>query len=297
MIKGEGGNMDLRSLRIFQAVAEYGTVSAAAKELNYVQSNVTAHIKQLENHLQTPLFYRKHKGMVLNPEGRKMLQQVNQILQQVTELERTFLEHDTPSGTLKIGTVEIVSILPEILATYYNAYPNVDLSLEAGLTEQLIQKVLNHELDGAFISGPIQHEMLRQYTINKEELVLVTSSQAFNVEELTTMPLLVSNEGCGYRAKLTLWLKALGIRPKRIMEFNIMETILKSVILGLGATIVPASMVEQLTQEKRVYCHKIPAQYATNITLFIHRKDQGMTATMASFLTHLQHADEQEVHM
>ena len=48
--------MELRDLQIFQSVADQGSVSSAAKELNYVQSNVTARIKQLENELKTPLF-------------------------------------------------------------------------------------------------------------------------------------------------------------------------------------------------------------------------------------------------
>lgn len=48
--------MELRDLQIFQSVADQGSVSSAAKELNYVQSNVTTRIKQLENELKTPLF-------------------------------------------------------------------------------------------------------------------------------------------------------------------------------------------------------------------------------------------------
>ena len=52
----EEHKMELRDLQIFQSVADRGSVSGAAKELNYVQSNVTARIKQLENELKTPSF-------------------------------------------------------------------------------------------------------------------------------------------------------------------------------------------------------------------------------------------------
>ena len=54
--------MELRDLQIFKSVANNGSVSHAAKELNYVQSNVTARIKLLEKELKTPLFYRHKKG-------------------------------------------------------------------------------------------------------------------------------------------------------------------------------------------------------------------------------------------
>lgn len=49
-------------LKVFQAVAEEGSISKAAQSLNYVQSNVTARIQQLEQELKTPLFYRHSRG-------------------------------------------------------------------------------------------------------------------------------------------------------------------------------------------------------------------------------------------
>lgn len=276
--------MEFRDLQIFQSVAHHGSISNAAKELNYVQSNVTARIKKLENELKTPLFYRHKKGMTLNPEGRKMVAYVNKILQDVDELKQVFLDSDTPTGTLKIGTVETVRTLPTILASYYNGYPNVDLSLQAGLTEELIQEVVDHKLDGAFISGPIKHLLLEQYDVCTEKLVLVTQNETFHIEEFITTPVLVSNQGCGYRSKLERWLKDEGLLPKRIMEFNILETILNSVALGLGITIVPQSAVEHLSTTGKVHCHPIPKQYNNISTVFIRRKDEYMSNSMRSFL-------------
>ncbi|MBS4214124.1 LysR family transcriptional regulator [Neobacillus rhizophilus] len=276
--------MELRDLQIFQSVASQGSVSQAAKELNYVQSNVTARIKQLEKELKTPFFYRHKRGMTLNAEGRKMLEYVNKILQDVEELEQVFLDSDSPAGMLKVGTVETVSELHTILASYYKEYPNVDLSLQAGLTEELIQKVADYQLDGAFITGPIKHPLLEQYDVSTEKLVLVTQNQTFHLEDIITTPLLVFNKGCGYRSKLEQWLKDEGLMPKRIMEFNILETILNSVSIGLGVTLVPQSAVEHLSTTGKVHCHPIPSEYGNFSTIFIRRKDVYMTNSMQSFL-------------
>lgn len=113
--------MELRDLQIFKCVAHHKSITGAAKELNYVQSNVTARIKQLENELKTPLFNRHKKGVSLSPEGRKMIEYVNKILKDVEELEQVFLDTEIPSGILKIGTVETVRILPTIIASYYKS--------------------------------------------------------------------------------------------------------------------------------------------------------------------------------
>lgn len=282
-----GEVVELKSLTIFQTVARLGSVSAAARELNYVQSNITMHIKQLEEKFGTTLFYRHQRGMTLNSEGRKMLGYVTTILNEVAELKHVFLDQDTPSGTLKLGTVEIVSKLPQILATYYEQYPNVDVSLQADVTEALVQKVMDHELDGAFVSGPIKHTLLSKQLIAEEKLVLVSASPKFDVADFSKTPILVSNEGCGYRAKLALWLKELGIEPKRIMEFNIIETILQSVALGLGVTVVPEDTVRRMVVQGSVYCHELPKAYASNRTVFIYRKDTFITVTMQSFLQHI----------
>ncbi|MCR8853530.1 LysR family transcriptional regulator [Lysinibacillus fusiformis] len=281
--------MELRDLLIFKSVANHGSVSHAAKELNYVQSNVTARIKLLEKELKTSLFYRHKKGMTLNAEGRKMLVYVNKILQDVEELKQVFLDSDSPAGTLKIGTVETVNKLPDILASYYKECPNVDLILQAGLTEELIKEVTEHHLDGAFITGPIKHPLLEQYDVCNEELVLITPKKTFHIEEFMTTPILMSNQGCGYRAKLEQWLKDEGLLPKRIIEFNILETILKSVAIGLGATIVPRSAVEHLTTTGKVYCHPIPDKYGIISTVFIRRKDAYMTKSMDYFLKIVEH--------
>lgn len=58
--------MDAGDLKIFQAVAREGSITKAATALNYVQSNVTTRIKQLEDQLQVPLFHRSNRGMPLH---------------------------------------------------------------------------------------------------------------------------------------------------------------------------------------------------------------------------------------
>lgn len=62
--------MELKDLEIFQTVAEKGTITEAAKALNYVQSNITSRIQRLEEELKTPLFHRHRRGMRLTPEGK-----------------------------------------------------------------------------------------------------------------------------------------------------------------------------------------------------------------------------------
>lgn len=276
--------MEFKDLKIFQTVAALGSISKAALELNYVQSNVTARIKLLEKELDTPLFYRHKRGMILNTEGKRLLEHSKEILSKMEEMKRTFHNKTNPSGVLEIGIVETVIALPHILSSYYSKYPNVELSLKAGVTDQLLQEVLDMKLDGAFVTGPIRHPLIEQVEVIQEKLVLVTKGDAFSMDDITTKPLLLYNKGCGYRGRLESWMKVEGIIPKQIMEFGTFGTIIGSVAAGVGITIIPESSIVDLAANGTVYCHSVPEPYRDITTIFIRRKDSYLTSTLQCFI-------------
>ncbi|OME87405.1 LysR family transcriptional regulator [Paenibacillus sp. FSL A5-0031] len=276
--------MEFKDLKIFQTVAAHGSISKAALELNYVQSNVTARIKLLEKELDTPLFYRHKRGMILNTEGKRLLEHSKEILSKMEEMKRTFHNKTNPSGVLEIGIVETVIALPHILSSYYSKYPNVELSLKAGVTDQLLQEVLDMKLDGAFVTGPIRHPLIEQVEVIQEKLVLVTKGDAFSMDDITTKPLLLYNKGCGYRGRLESWMKVEGIIPKQIMEFGTFGTIIGSVAAGVGITIIPESSIIDLAANGTVYCHSVPEPYRDITTIFIRRKDSYLTNTLQCFI-------------
>lgn len=276
--------MELNDLRIFQSVATHGSISKAALELSYVQSNVTARIKLLEKELQTPLFHRHKRGMILNTEGKRLLEHSREILSKVEEMKRTFQDKSNPSGILKIGIVETIVALPDILSSYHGKYPNVELSLKSGVTDLLLQKVIDMKLDGAFVTGPIRHPLIEQVEVIQEKLVLVTKGNTFSIEDITTKPLLLYNKGCGYRGRLESWMKVEGIIPKQIMEFGTFGTIMGSVAAGIGITILPKSSVIDQVTGGTVFCHDVPEPYREITTIFIRRKDSLLTSTLQCFI-------------
>lgn len=276
--------MDVNDLKIFQTVAEQGSVSKAATVLNYVQSNVTARIKLLEKELRTPLFYRHKRGMILNTEGKRLLEYANDILSKMEEVKNVFRNSTAPVGVLEIGIVETVAALPDILYGYLSKYPNVELSLKAGVTEQLLQEVIDLKLDGAFVTGPIKHPLIEQIEIIQEKLVLVSKDESFSMDDITKKPLLLYNKGCGYRGRLESWMKVEGIIPKQIMEFGTFGTIIGSVAAGIGLTIIPESSVADMVAEGALFCHNMPDPYREITTVFIRRKDSYLTATLQSFI-------------
>lgn len=276
--------MEFKDLEIFQVVAQTGTITAAAKELSYVQSNITARIQRLEAELNTPLFNRHNRGMTLTPEGKKLLVYSEKILSLTNEMKKVIQSRDEPAGKLEIGTVETVIQLPYILSAYNKKYKDVDLSLFSGVTEKLQEDVLNHRLDGAFVTETELHPDLVSHDVFKEELVLISDMKETSLEQLKNEPFLCFSKGCGYRSRLERWYKDEHIKPQKVMEFGTLETILSSVAVGLGVTFVPKSSVTHLLKKGLIQCHKLPEKYSEINTIFIRRSNSYLTSTIEKFI-------------
>lgn len=271
--------MDVSDIRIFMAVARLGSVSKAANELGYVQSNITARIRSIEQEIGRPLFHRHRRGMTLNVEGRKLLTYGDKLLKLMNEINHAFQDENDPSGTLKIGLVEGVPGLPDLLSVFHRNFKKVDLSIVSGVSEDLIEEVLEWKLDGALVAGPVHVPYIDQIPLFEDEIVLVCgtsreeSRQIQSVEELLHLPFLVFKEGCRFRAGLQKWAYAEGIAPLKKMEFGTLETILGTVIAGLGVTLLSRTPMKKLEKEGLVRLFQIPEEYRHVSFVYIRRSD------------------------
>jgi DNA-binding transcriptional LysR family regulator len=284
--------MEVEDIRIFMAVAEYGSVSLAADKLGYVQPNVTARIRSLERKIGHPLFHRHRRGMTLNVEGRKLLTYGEQMMRLMDEIHKAFQDERNLVGSLCIGLVETVVGFPEIISSYHNKYKNVDISLESGVSTQLIEKVLKFQLDGAFVAEPVNVSMLDQIPAFDEEIVLVCSANANengkkqiqSARELLHLPFILFNEGCQYRERLQQWLKEEQIVSPKIMEFATLETIMGTVVSGLGVTLIARSLAERYEREGLVQLFSIPEPYRNLRIVYVRRSDSYLGVTEREFI-------------
>jgi LysR family transcriptional regulator, cell division regulator len=281
--------MDLQALKFFRAVAELGSISKAARELNYAQSNLTAKIQQLETELQTTLFYRHNRGTSLTDKGKLLLSYTDEIFNLLDEVKNVMNDEQTPKGPLVIGSMETTAAirLPLLLSKFHREYPAVDLSLKTGPTEQNVQGVLQYELDGAFVAGPIEHPDLTYKTVIEEELVLVTDSfhqPLISMQEIQNRTILVFRNGCSYRARFEEWIHHEGVIPEKIMEFGTLDGIIGCVSAGLGISLLPQSVVDKHVKEGLLIQHSIPNVFGKVKTLFIYRNDKYMSSSLREFI-------------
>ncbi|OEC79421.1 LysR family transcriptional regulator [Bacillus halotolerans] len=278
--------MESGDLRVFQMVAREGTITKAALQLGYVQSNVTARIQQLEAELGTTLFLRHNRGMTLSSSGKLLLDYTDKIIGLLDEASKALSSSVEPSGPLMIGSTQTTAAvrLPKLLAAYYEEHPNVQLSLTTGHTQFLIDKVLRYELDGAFIGCECNHPELKSYPAFEEEPVVVSAASVSNAEEAITKPILVYSTGCSYRETLEKWLHSVGVTQPVIMEFGTLEAIIGGVIAGLGISLLPRTVVQKHEFEGSIRLYTLPEALRQMKTEFIVRKDSFISSALRTFM-------------
>jgi DNA-binding transcriptional LysR family regulator len=280
--------MELSSLRIFKTVAEEGGVTQAAARLNRVQSNVSARLTQLEESLGVTLFHRSGRRMLITEEGERLLAYTERLLQLADEAQEAMRGDRQPSGPLRIGSMETTAAarLPQVLGQFHRQYPQVDLLLDTGPTDYLVQAVLNHKVDLALVAAPVERPELMQLPMFEEELVLLTDSlhgPVTSPADVARRTLLGFRSGCSYRRRLERWFAEGGVSPARIAEFGTYEAIIGCVAAGMGVAMMPLEVMKQRELATSVRIHTLPPDVAQVQTVMIWRRDIAQHAARDAF--------------
>lgn len=282
--------MESSDLRVFEAVARLGSITAASDELHTVQSNVTARIRALEDQLGTALFRRHSRGVVLTRAGERLLPYAVQIAQLLKDAVNVVGETGAPHGNLQIGSLESTAgvRLPPILSAYRRKYPDVNLMLTIGTTGHLIEEVLACRLEGAFVAGPVKRDEIIETQVFTEEMVLVTAAKFRSFYEALRsqqrVNILVLRAGCSYRSRLEQLLNEAGVTSFGQLEFGTIDGIFGCTREGLGITMMPRSVSERALQHGKLGVHALPGDEAMVPTMFIRRKDAVVSPALSGFL-------------
>ena len=289
--------MQLKSLRMFDAVCATGSFGMAAQLLHTVQSNVTAHIKKLEDETGSLLLERStpvqptSAGRVLRQYAQQMLQSHDEVLAllQTAQSEGA----DVPlRGALRIGSMETTAALrlPPLLAQFHQQHAGVALELRTAPTATLVAEMLDGQLDCALVAGNPPHNRLQGIPVFEEELVLVaaTAMQNFPAPDiLGRKPFLAFRQGCSYRQRIELLLASLGVSAVQIMELGTLDAILGCVAAGMGYALLPRAVVQAQRARFAVHCCPLPAaqeEIAQVTTCLVTGLEAGWSPALREFV-------------
>ncbi|MFS0722600.1 LysR family transcriptional regulator [Paenibacillus sp. 1P07SE] len=279
--------MDAGTLKIFQAVAQEGSISKAALKLNYVQSNVSARIRQLEEELQVCLFERSSRGMSITSAGESLLGYADQILLLLHEAELATRGKQETYEVLRLGSIETSAsgLLTPLLAQLRIHYPDVQHSLVTGANHALIQKVLCQELQGALVYGPVEQSEVEYIRLYDDELVLAAERGAGDLMESLQRPMLFFEVGCAHQASVNALMLENGIDNPVVVDYGTLDTIRNGVSAGLGVSLLPRSSVSKLEERGELSLISLPDRYRSLEVGFVYSRSECSTGALRMLIS------------
>ncbi|BCJ05808.1 MULTISPECIES: putrescine utilization regulator PtrR [unclassified Pseudomonas] len=268
--------MEFSQLRIFQAVAEEGSVTRAAERLHRVPSNLSTRLRQLEEQLGVELFLRERQRLQLSPAGKVLLDYAHR-LSNLRDEALAAVQGGQPAGDFVLGTMYSTAAihLPALLARYHQAYPAVNLQVQAAPSAELLEGVLSHRLDAALVDGPLNLAGLDGVPLCEETLVLITSPEhpaVHSARDVAGKAVFTFRQGCSYRMRLEAWYAHAHTPMGRVMEIESYQSMLACVIAGAGVALMAQSMLDSLPGREQVRAHRLQAPFDQAMTWLMWRQ-------------------------
>lgn len=241
-------SLEVRDLRLVQAIADAGSATRAASTLHVSQSAVSHGLKDLERRLGVDLFDRVNGRLRITPSGRRIVQLAGEIIRPLALAEREL--RDGAAATqrvLRVGTQCYTAFhwLPRVVRQLVRCHPEVRLELSGTPGTEPLEQLVSGKLDLALCVGPISSPRLQVERLFQDELVLITAvdhplarKRWVTGDELLGETLIVMEVADTQRERVRRSL--FGSRPgfARVIRVSIAETVVDLVQAGLGVGIV-----------------------------------------------------------
>jgi LysR family transcriptional regulator for metE and metH len=246
--------LEMRHLRLVEAIAEEGGVTRAGRRLHLSQSALSHQLRDAEARLGAALFGRVGKRMVLTAAGERVLQLARRVLPDVVGVEAGLRRDATRgSGVLRLATQcnTVYHWLPSRLRLFHQRWPDVELEV-IGVEDDPLPALLDGRIDLAvvFRAGPQPRLTLRP--LFRDELVVVMAPGhrlaarpfvgARDFAEERVIVYSMPREANALFAELLI---PAGVAPARVVQIQLTEAIVELVAAGLAVSVLPRWAVAQ----------------------------------------------------
>jgi DNA-binding transcriptional LysR family regulator len=259
--------LDVTRLRVLVAVARYGSVTAAARALNYAQPSVSHHLARLEAETGTKLIQRAGRGIRLTDAGRLLAERAAEVIGRLDAAENELAAYTgLRAGRLRLAAFPsaLGTIVPAAAAMLREHEPGVDLRLTEAEPPEAVRMlragyvdvalVFRYSPDAAAGPGPVSlghdedggidiTEGLRERLLLEEQVLLVTSAQG-DAEPSAELPRYARHRwiaGCDRcRANLLTQCALAGFTPKIAFTTDDYIAVQALVAADLGVSTLPA---------------------------------------------------------
>jgi DNA-binding transcriptional LysR family regulator len=258
------GGVSFEQLKAFHAVARAGSFSLAARQLFRTQSAISVQVAKLESELGHKLLFRTTKSIELTDAGRLLLEKTEQVFQSISEARRELDDAEREvRGTLSLSTSDTTACyrLPQIIQSYQQQFPAVDILIHNATSLQTLTKVKDSEVDlgiATLRDTPKELESMPLFErsdvlICHPEHALANASDVF-LKDMESYRCILLDPKCSSRRIIDNVCRQARVALKITMELSSIEVVKSLVKVNSGISIVPAASVEEDQRLGRLKC-------------------------------------------
>jgi DNA-binding transcriptional LysR family regulator len=272
--------LTLKHLQTIRAVAQSGTIVAAAQAMKVTPAALTARLKLLEEDAGVPLFDRTGGRLRLTDVGREVVSVASGIENALAGLESTLNAHrGMQAGRITVGVVSTAKYFaPRLIAAFAKEKPRFEIVIHVGNRSDIIAALRDGAVDIALMGRPPEDLAVTgeifgphpQVVIAPPDHVLV-GRREIDKSELADERFIVREAGSGTRGMFDYFFDDI---PRVSVEIGSNETIKQAVMAGLGLTLISALTIEAEVAEGRLAVLDIKGLPIMRQLFVVHRADR-----------------------
>jgi len=289
--------MDVHQLELFLAVMDSPSMTRAAEKIHLSPGAVSLQLHKLADELHTELFVRRGKRLIPTPAALRLTELAKQVVKMMGHIQQAFendLTKDVRPFHFATGVTTLIHQLGGPLRQLRKRYPNAEVRVTVGVTEEMVAGLLDRRFDLALISLPVSEANLRLIPLFDEELLVVRPSankvgsghiSTMQASDLAEVPFLLYPKRSNVRLVIDRFFDELGVTPHVLMEADDTEAIKRLVESGFGYSILPEHALRgrsHFFQKFRIAGHRLTRSLA--LAMAQTECPRKLTESIATFL-------------
>ncbi|MGI9339065.1 MAG: hydrogen peroxide-inducible genes activator [Psychrobacter sp.] len=246
----------LRQLEFALAVAKHRHFKRAAEDCNISQSALSLGIAELEKQLDTQIFERNNKQVLITPIGQDILTRAQRIFSEVNDLTTRAHSHQAPLAyPMTVGIIPTIApyLLPKVLPALRAHHPEFRMTIVEQQTERLLEQVRYGHIDTAIIALPYAVDGLHSFEFWSENFFAVFPNDdvhakldSISSDELATANLMLLGEGHCLTDQTLSVCHFDRAEMKSSFSDASLNTLIQMALANMGTTLVPEMALDQL---------------------------------------------------
>lgn len=284
-------SVTLRHLRIFIAVSDLGTMTAAAKALYIAQPTVSQAISELEAFYGVRLFERFSKKLYMTPQGFQLLDYARHISSLYNRMDMAM--GDASEGSVvKVGASMTIGtcLLPQMVEAFTKKYPDVPIEAVIRNTRDIEDMILKNDIDFALVEGSVHSSSIYSDPFSTDRLLLLCGkghplygSGKLETAELSGKKFIVREEGSGTRELFESSMAAANIPWQAAWVYSGSDGLISAAIHNLGIAVISQRLVVSELASGALWPLEVEDFDLSRRFFMIRHKNKYLTRPMKNF--------------